>query len=337
VVAGSGAPATIVDEAEARAFAERLAASVVPCDPTAITDRMASDGPVAARLFCEWMQGIASYKVVGVRHVGGQVHPITRRLIKDAATGAMFVNYDELALARTGNDTKLADAQSFRQGVWLTDLVASNGDSQGPTDYLGTAGKDPAVRAARDLLRTGDREGTLKALDALPPGVRNLRGVLLLRVRASVGTSSYKAALDELAKTFPDDPVIALTMMDGCLDISDYDQAMHWIDVLENAIGVDAYLESMRAIALVRKGDFDKGLQVINAAIELEPTLTRPLEIKLDILIVKKQWPDVLATMTQLEDEHDENFDVTKLMKEPRLAELVQSPAFTEWLRTRGH
>jgi uncharacterized membrane-anchored protein len=111
---------------------------------------------------------------------------------------------------------------------------------------------------------------------------------------------------------------------------------MHWIDVLEKAIGVDAFLDSTRVVALLRKGDLDQALARADAAVKLEPTLTRALEIKLDVLIARKQWDDVLAVMTELETKHDSSFDIDKLRAEPRLAELVQSPSFAEWLEQRG-
>jgi uncharacterized protein HemY len=91
----------------------------------------------------------------------------------------------------------------------------------------------------------------------------------------------------------------------------------------------------MRAVALVREGDRDAALAAIETAVAAEPTLTRAHEIKLDILIARKQWDDVLAVMTELERNHGMTFEEAKLRAEPRLAELVASPAFAEWLARR--
>ena len=321
--------------AAARTFAETLATELVPtCDEATLVAKLEiGDRPTAARLYCQWLRGAHSYKLVSLRTVDGAPHPIMRRLLVDPQTGAMFVGYDELVLSFRGATPALTDVFSFRQGVWISELVIGNVNPTGPTDFLGEAGKNEAVRAAQDLLRGGDREGALKAIDALPPPVRTLRGVQMLRVRAAVGVGpeAYKQALTELATTFPDDPAIALVQLDGNLDTGDFDAAMRWIDTLERAIGVDAYLESLRVVALIRKGDLDTALARANAAVALEPTLTRALEIKLDVLIARKQWPDVLATMTELETKHGARFDIAKLRGEPRLAELVASPGFAEW------
>src|SRR4051812_6686286 len=91
--AASKAP---ISEADARGFAEKLVADLVPtCDETTVAARIGGDhAAVVARLLCEWLKGISDYKLIGVRNIGGQVHPITRRLLTDPDTEAMFVNYD---------------------------------------------------------------------------------------------------------------------------------------------------------------------------------------------------------------------------------------------------
>lgn len=330
-------------EVSARAFAESLATEVVPiCDADKLAARMETkDNAIASRLMCEWLSGITAYKLVGIRTVDGQPHPIMRRLLADPSTGAMFVGYDELVIARPSKskDFKLTDAFAYRQAVWISDLLPANARGPGvQTDYLGASSAHPEVVAAQATLRGGDREGALKAIDALPPATLAERGVQMLRVRAAVGLArdTYKQALAGLAKAFPDDPAIALIEIDGALDIGEFDTAMHWIDVLEKAIGADAFLESTRVVALVRKGDLDKALERAEAAVKLEPTLTRAHEIKLDVLIARKQWADVLATMTELETNHVSHFDLAKLRAEPRLAELVASPLFAQWVDERA-
>lgn len=339
-----GSRPRVAADAEARAFADSLAAEVVPsCDVAKLSLRIDSrEASTAARLFCQWLAGASSYTRVGLRMVDGKPRPIMRRLLDDPTTGAMFVGYDELVLAppQGGSGPRLADAFSYRQSVWISELLAANKDGlpDGKTDFLGASSAHPGARAAQDKLRAGDREGALKDIDALAPAVRKERGVQILRLRTAVGLGpdTYKQALTELAQTFPDDPAIALIQIDGALDTSDFASAIRWIDILQKAIGIDAYLETIRVVTLIRKGDYDKALVVADAAVRLEPTLTRALETKLDVLIVRKMWPEVLATITELETSHGRSFDVDKLRAEPRLAELVASPAFAEWVATRG-
>jgi hypothetical protein len=324
-----------ITEDEARDYARELSTVALPCNAVTMADQF-GDNATAGRLLCDWLGGVSSYTLVGVRSVDGVPHPIMRRLLTNADSGAMFVNYDELALTR-GDDgaLHLADVFSYRQGVWISELLEANAaTTPGNADFLGPSAVHPEVKAARDLLRAGERSGALAAIAALPEAVRAERPVQMLRVRAAAGNpAAYKAALDALGTV--DDPAIALTELDGALDRGDGPAATKWIDVLEKTIGVEAYLESQRVVALVRMGDLDRALTTATAAVELEPTLTRALEIKLDVLIAKKMWPEVLATMQKLEAEHDFEFDLAKLRAEPRLAEFVNLPAFKEWAATR--
>jgi len=335
-----GKPAANPD-ADARAFAESLATDVIPtCDASKLASRLQTpDNQLAARMLCEWYAGIASYKFLGVLRLpaanpGALPHPVMRRLLVDQESGAMFVSYDELTLVRSeiNKPPLLADAFSFRQNIAISELLAPNKDSAS-TDYLGDSAKHDGVKAAQTQFRAGDFEGALKAIDALPAEVKRERGVQMLRVRVAtrVTPEAYKQALAELAQTFPNDAGIALIEIDGLLDVDDFDGAMKWIDTLEKTIGVEAYLESMRVVALTRKGDLDKALAAANAAVALEPTLTRALEIKLDVLIGKKKWPEALDVMTELETKHGKAFDPVKLRSSPHLAELVQSKEFADW------
>src|SRR5688572_29163216 len=91
---GSGSAAvaaTGVDEAEARAFAEKLVLGVRPCNPDTVGASF--ETPAYATMFCEWMYGITSYRLVGVRTVDGRPRPILRRFRVDA-DGALRVSYD---------------------------------------------------------------------------------------------------------------------------------------------------------------------------------------------------------------------------------------------------
>jgi tetratricopeptide (TPR) repeat protein len=330
----AGGPIT---EAEAATFAQRFAEAVIPCDSAkvallldtaAMAQRVAPPPPIesvaslATEAICAWMNGIESYRLVRVQTQGGKPQPIMRRLLVQPS-GAMFVNYDRLELARSGQAIGLADAFSYRQGKWISDNFT---DAPAP------------IREARDQLRGGDHAGALARLDAADAAaVRATRDGQLLRVSAVAGVSAERLqqVLEELAEQFPDDPAVALTQIDAALGRGDHLATLRWIDLLAKDIGGDAYLEALRAIALVRAGQLDEALAAIDAAVATEPTLTRAHEIKLDILIARKQWDAVLAVMTELEHSHGVTFEEAKLRAEPRLAELVASPAFADWLARR--
>src|SRR5690606_13678517 len=151
-----------VDDAEATAFASSLATTVLPCDEAklsplvdaralaaklALTSTAPDTARVAnklattstgARVLCGWLGGTSSYTLVGVRTVDGQPRPIMRRIAIEPESGAMYVNYDQLHLARTRSDgvVRIVDAYAYRQGAWLSELLRANLDSTA-LDVLG--------------------------------------------------------------------------------------------------------------------------------------------------------------------------------------------------------
>lgn len=310
---GSGA----ISEIEARTFAEKLAATSTPCTETTLEPLLAR--AELAHGLCAWLAGSSSYRLMRVKPIEGEQRPIMRRLREDE--GTLRVAYDQLKLARKDAGLVLVDVYAYRQAKWLSDTLPGN-----------TA--HPDVAKARDLIAAGKQDEAMALVDKLPVAERR---ELLLRAfqSANLPPEQSKQAIDGLAKDFPDDPSIALTLVDRAFALESYDTALHWLAVMAKEVGPDAYLDMTRAIVYLKKGALPEALAAANAATSLEPTLTRAHEVKLDILIAQKAWPDVLALMTELEKNHGLSFDEAKLRAEPRLAELVALPAFTEWLATR--
>lgn len=321
----AAAPGTSTNETATK-FAETLSEEMTRCDEDRVTNLLdlapPANGPTA-HLICSWMQGIKSYTLVGLRTTSKPPAILMRRLLVDPATGALLANYDRVDLARKDSParTLIADVFSYRQARSALDIATSK--------------PHPDVEKARELIGAGKQDEAMALVAKLP---LELRRDLMLRAYFQAQTlpaPEKKQARDELAKAFPDDPTIALTMIDASFTLGDYDTVVHWCDVLMKDIGQDAYLVMQKSIAYLQANKLDDARTTAQAAVKLEPTLTRAHEVLLDILIAQKRWPEVLAEMTELETNHDTRFDEARLRSEPRLAELVSSPAFTEWLAQR--
>jgi len=354
-----------VSEADAKAFAETFAVAAKNCDeaklaPMIETQAMAvkfmrqttlPNAPAAAqtiarstlgaRILCAWMKGVDEYKLLHVRMVGGEPRPILRRLITDPRSGATIVGYDELQLgmSRRDHQVRVVDAFSYVQGQWITQLLGGNVDAMAKSlDYLGDLPlMAETVRKARDLQRAGSNKEALAIIDDLPANVRQYRGVQMMRVRAAAGVSveQHKQALDELAKVFPNDPSIAMVETDGAFRREDYEAALKWIDMIDTAIGGDAFQASQRALAYMKSNQLAEAAEAADKATTMDPTLTRAWEVKLDVMIAQKRWPDALAVMTELESKHGVHFDEAKLRAAPAMAELIGTNEFKDWLAKR--
>lgn len=302
------------DTLAARIDAKALAARLAPATSTAPAQE-------AAHQICAWMQGIHSYSLVSIQTVDGTPSPIMRRLLVSPADGQLLVNYDRITLSRTEPAplTHIVDLFSYRQGLSIADVLAARTPS-------------PDIVKARELIGAGKQDEAFALVAKLPPATRRdlmLRAYLQTRL---LPPDQQKQARDELIKAFPDDPAIALTLIDADFALEDYAAAHHWIDVLAKDTGPDAYLDTLHAIAHLKSGDLEKALASADAAIEREPSLTRAHEVRLDILISRKDWPATLAELTELETNHGMTFDEAKLRSEPRLADLVSTPEFAAWL-----
>jgi hypothetical protein len=273
---------------DAPAMAAKFAAqSTLPTAPEAA--RQLANSTLGARILCAWMRGVDEYKLLRVRMVGSEPRPVLRRLIKDPRSGATVVGYDELQLGTSRKDrqVRIVDAFSYVQGQWITQLLGGNLDAMAKSlDYLGDLPlMAETVRKARDLQRGGSNKEALAIIDDLPANVRQYRGVQMMRVRAAAGISpeAYKQALDELATVFPNDPSIAMVETDGAFARQDYAAALKWIDMIDQAIGGDAFLATHRAVAYLRLGQLDKALEHADKALAMEPELARAQEVKAEV------------------------------------------------------
>lgn len=353
-----------VTEEEAKAFAEKLIPLVRPCDPAKLEpliDREAlaarfmtrtempdkkpiamelARRPVAGRILCGSMAGIDEYRLLHVHMVDGKPRPVLRRIISDKRSGAVVPGYDELELGKTKADgvVRIVDAYSYMQGQWLTEILSGNRDALAQSvDYLGYIPEmADTIKKAQDLQRQGLNKEALEIIDSLPKAAHNYRGVQMMRVRAAFGVSpqAYKQALDELAEIFHNDVSVAMIEANGAFNRGDFDAAIKWIDMLDNAIGGDAFQGANRALAYLRRGkpgDVDTARDAIDKAIAMEPTLKRVYEVKLDVTLAQKKWADSVAVMTILEDKFGVVFDDAKLAAQPAVAPLLASPEYKEW------
>src|SRR5262245_57025916 len=117
-----------VSEADAKIFADKLVPMVKPCedakvaplvDQRAMAAKFATTSKLpnveqsaraliktamSPRFVCAWMRGITEYKLLRVKAVGSESHPIMRRLFRDPRSGQTVIGYDELQLGTTRTD-----------------------------------------------------------------------------------------------------------------------------------------------------------------------------------------------------------------------------------------
>lgn len=352
-----------VSEAEAKAFAEKLIPLVKPCEPAKLAplvdkealaarfrshtslpgaDQLAADiakRPLGAMILCRAMTGIDEYKLLHVVVRDGSTRAVMRRLITNKANGDTIAGYDELALGKSRDGVvRIVDSYSYVQGQWISEVIGGNRDALAQSvDYLGDIPEmAETIHKAQQLHRQGLNKEAIEIIDSLPKAAHDYRGVQMMRVRAAfaLGPDAYKQALDELAAVFHDDVAVAMVEANGALGRNDYDAAIKWINLLDTALGGDAFQAANRALAYLRRGkpgDLALARADVEKAISMEPTLKRPYEVKLDIAIADKKWAEATQMMTILEDKYGVVFDDAKLAAQPTVVPLLESAEFKEW------
>jgi hypothetical protein len=352
-----------VTEAEAKAFADKLSPLVKPCEPAKLeplidsnalaarflshtslpgADRLAADiakRPIGALILCRAMTGIDEYKLLHIVVRDGSTRAVMRRLITNKANGDTIAGYDELALGKSRDGVvRIVDSYSYVQGQWISEVIGGNRDALAQSvDYLGDIPEmADTIKKAQQFHRQGLNKEAIEIIDSLPKAAHEYRGVQMLRVRAAfgIGPEAYKQALDELATVFHDDVSVAMVETNGALARSDYDAAIKWINILDTALGGDAFQTANRGFAYLRRGkpgDIELARKEVDKAIAMEPTLKRPYEIKLDIAIADKKWAEATQMMTVLEDKYGVVFDDEKLAAQPAVVPLLESAEFKEW------
>jgi len=173
-----------VSEADAKALGEKLVAVAKPCDPRRLsplidhqalaakfantsklpnaqrTGRALMKEQTASQILCGWLRGVTEYKLLRVKMVGSEPHPIMRRMMRDARSGITAIGYDELQLGTTKKDrqVRLYDVFFYVQGQWLTQVLGGNS----PDSFIEQPQAAEAVRKAMASL--GVAEGQMEAV-----------------------------------------------------------------------------------------------------------------------------------------------------------------------------
>jgi len=170
----------------------------------------------------------------------------------------------------------------------------------------------------------------------LPAPVRRTRMVQLMRVRLGeqISQDAYKQALDELAKDYPDDPSLALMQVDGAFLRGDLDGALKNIDLVDQAVGGDAFQDAIRAEVYLKRnqpGDLDRAAERAEAAIKTEPTLAKGWWARLDAAVYRKDFAKAFETIEHLQQHFKAKLDDAALHKVPSYAEFLASPEYAAW------
>ncbi len=136
--------------------------------------------------------------------------------------------------------------------------------------------------------------------------------------------------IEEFRKTYPNDRCIDLISIDGYFLHKDYDAAMKCVDRVDESLGGDPYLDTLRANVCEMRGDHKEALRLCRRAIEREPSLLHAHWALVTFLLSDKDYPGVLAHLKEMDRRFSLSFD--DLSEVPAYAGFVKSPQYKKWL-----
>lgn len=169
------------------------------------------------------------------------------------------------------------------------------------------------MKGFRALIES-DPQQALTEIRALPAPLVDTKIVALMELRAAsqfageLGTNpeadaAYYEVCERFIRRFPDDPAVDLIGIDAWLENKQWARALGALDRLDQRVGEDGYLSSLRAIIHAEKGEFSKAATHAYAARRLEPQLVDVRWTLVDILAKSRRFSAAVDELRSIRDE----------------------------------
>jgi hypothetical protein len=285
------------------------------------------------------LQAGGSYQFLRLKEIDGQKSALFRLI------GSSGVNYHEFPLAKVDGRVMATDIYVFLSGERLSEtlrrsaLPLAQEASKTWLEKLTTTESEYVKHYDRystmnDAIRAGRFADALGIYASLPPALRQDKSVLMSRYRAaaSVGDQELVEVIEDFRRFHPEDVCLDFLLIDYYIAKKDVDQALASIGRLDDAVGGDPFLDSLRAEVIYSNGQAAEAIALAEKAISGAPELINVYLVMAGLAIKEKDHARTLATLKQIEEKF--NFQFNDLSQVPDYADFVRSEQGREWLRT---
>jgi predicted Zn-dependent protease len=165
--------------------------------------------------------------------------------------------------------------------------------------------------------------------------MQTAKAVLLVRLRAAqqLGEDENLAAIDALRAAFPDDPGLHLATLDALITREQWDEAHAALSAINEAVGGDPYLHSVRGNLYVLEGKLEEAESMADLMLAQDPTWQDAYWLQVSVALAQHDHPRTARLLTKIRDELGaEILDLTQIAE---YAEFVKSPEYAEWKNAR--
>lgn len=187
------------------------------------------------------------------------------------------------------------------------------------------------LKATRD--RNFDRYDQI--MEALDERLKNQRVVIMLGLdaaRTSRKRRSQRKALEMVDKNFPEDPLLALALLDYYLPEKRYQDAFDSLTRLQNHLRVDDALVNARlsAVLLVME-KVDDALALAMKSVTQEPNLELGWWSVFRARVTAEDFAGAIEGLEILEDKFGHSLGPDALAKDPMFQKFMLSPEYRVW------
>lgn len=297
-------------------------------------------GPTSKYL-AKLVQGGATYRFLRIRQVDGRPRALFRLL----APGGL--NYHDLCLVvDTHGNVRIEDMELYMTGEPLSQNLRT---FMGPfldehrrgvlAKLLGLQNEFikllPQIELMGQALSTGRHKEAYAIYQKLPPSVQKHQAVMLMGLQASlpVDPEVHINLLEAYVKEFPDAKNSELIILDVLLLRGKYDESLRAIDRLDQKVGGDPYLHSVRGLVHKAKKDLPAARRAFEACREAEPTLPQSYWNYIDLEMETGNFAKVAELLTAVQEKAKVVLkDITEI---PFYTPFVNSPEGKAWLQKK--
>lgn len=241
------------------------------------------------------------------------------------------LNYHDLLLVPDSSGSAgFVDTYVFYSAEDLSDTIGRLMEMMAAEGSL-----SPRVKAYDEfftLFNAGHYRDAWNAFPAEHIDPSNRKALMLMRIQLgmNVGDREYHQALDDFIDAFPDDPSLALLLIDIHFNNGEYEAMLETVDRLEVSVGGDSYLSVLRAFAHLGLDAPATALEEARRARQGEPELLIPNLAEFRALVVLEHFDEAVASLQRMTDQGFE-LDLHNIESDPINEAFVLSEPYLMW------
>lgn len=187
------------------------------------------------------------------------------------------------------------------------------------------------LKAARDR----DFGRFFDIYDNLDEDLKRQRVVLVAGLEATRNARkrrSQRTVLVAIAKYYPKDPLLALSLLDYYFPAKQYDKARDALLLVKNTLRIDeAIMSSRLSSTQLVMGKHDDALALAEKAVEQEPELELAWWALLRAQVAASDYDAAISSLQQLQTQFGHDLNPEALSKDPSLLRFARSAEYRNW------